>query len=953
MKIFALSIAWLLTSLVSLAQLVYPIKADSVRIYNTKDTAELILENHTQQVNGFLSNKGRGRTEFRRLQLSSVGDTALTLSDQDSLSIRDLLWKGGLTHDLTISPDADYTIPRNAGIILLRNPTAGRKVTLPSPAANLNREIVLLDKSTGTHRWTVNGAFVTRDALGTPPYTAQNNVVVGKGDRLHLFSDGTKWYDLSTCSPGTNLPPQVNAGRDTSLPATITQTPLNGSVTPGSSNTYTVRWKIVSQPSGSSAQLADSTKASTTLTGLSGGEYILVFTATDHLGLSGTDTIRISMVNPSLMFSSGGYNDNVYDSVTGRKLWVYLPDGYDPQRAEKYPMIIYICGMGENGTDINLILQPSAGLPKLLYDRVFPMESIVIIPQLTEGWWTTAIIKKAYNWAVQNYHVDLERVYTTGVSTGGTGASMMAYDFPQLIAGFMPIASKETAVQVNGPVVKDIPAFFLNNYNDPYIDMQLAYDCLNSINSANPKGLYPPILKLTRTGEHSAIVWNNNMYDKRYAPMDFEKDFFLMHSKNPVYSATKYVEKAEGSIDIVDHNRAKVLLDKLPASPEKTALQLRLRNRLLALTETDRYFMVDPGVSANAPLPNTNKVTSAAPGTITGGLTDIMGAASPIRFEVLSSADQVMMNEGLDHDYMGFDRTSYKDGINITGTGAQFRWHNLKANASYDIYLFHSRRVGKSKPETNFRAIANGESALSGENAWNGQEYLAISNLIPDVNGRIDLQLLPTNDTATVNVILLKEKPGLQPGTKAKFNFCLTPASLPGWTDVHGDPNANVQEFTDAATGWSVNTVDTAYWKRYFEIYAVDNEGMLTGTFGEFPVDVVRSNFMNFMLKFTGNNYNLEVGRPGKQGLPAGNYRIKVMSSVRSEINNLNRGELNVKFGNGGNQLQYMYPKDNVNVSVVFTGYVQEGGTIKIGVHSYINWSDFGLINGLIVEKIE
>lgn len=48
------------------AQYVYTIKADSVKITNSCDTAELIIENHTQNVCGFLFNKGRGRTEFRR-----------------------------------------------------------------------------------------------------------------------------------------------------------------------------------------------------------------------------------------------------------------------------------------------------------------------------------------------------------------------------------------------------------------------------------------------------------------------------------------------------------------------------------------------------------------------------------------------------------------------------------------------------------------------------------------------------------------------------------------------------------------------------------------------------------------------------------------------------------------------------------------------------------------------
>jgi hypothetical protein len=48
---------------------VYTIKADSVKITNSCDTAELIIENHTQNVSGFLFNKGRGRTEFRTVML--------------------------------------------------------------------------------------------------------------------------------------------------------------------------------------------------------------------------------------------------------------------------------------------------------------------------------------------------------------------------------------------------------------------------------------------------------------------------------------------------------------------------------------------------------------------------------------------------------------------------------------------------------------------------------------------------------------------------------------------------------------------------------------------------------------------------------------------------------------------------------------------------------------------
>jgi len=47
------------------AQYVYTIKADSVKITNC-DSAELILENHTQGVSGFLFNTANGRTVFKR-----------------------------------------------------------------------------------------------------------------------------------------------------------------------------------------------------------------------------------------------------------------------------------------------------------------------------------------------------------------------------------------------------------------------------------------------------------------------------------------------------------------------------------------------------------------------------------------------------------------------------------------------------------------------------------------------------------------------------------------------------------------------------------------------------------------------------------------------------------------------------------------------------------------------
>lgn len=85
MKPLSLVLALLCLASTLYSQYVYTIKADSVKITNNCDTAELILENHTQNVLGFLYNKGKGRTEFR--EIVKLDDSTL-LFGEDTLLIR-------------------------------------------------------------------------------------------------------------------------------------------------------------------------------------------------------------------------------------------------------------------------------------------------------------------------------------------------------------------------------------------------------------------------------------------------------------------------------------------------------------------------------------------------------------------------------------------------------------------------------------------------------------------------------------------------------------------------------------------------------------------------------------------------------------------------------------------------------------------------------------------------
>jgi hypothetical protein len=82
-----------LLSLTAGAQFTHKIKADSVRVYNDNCDAELILENATRNISGFLFNRGNGRTEFKKI-LHRVNDSLFVIGG-DTMLLRTSLHASG------------------------------------------------------------------------------------------------------------------------------------------------------------------------------------------------------------------------------------------------------------------------------------------------------------------------------------------------------------------------------------------------------------------------------------------------------------------------------------------------------------------------------------------------------------------------------------------------------------------------------------------------------------------------------------------------------------------------------------------------------------------------------------------------------------------------------------------------------------------------------------------
>ena len=102
---------------------------------------------------------------------------------------------------------------------------------------------------------------------------------------------------------------------------------------------------------------------------------------------------------------------------------LYLPPGYDPQRSERWPLVLFLHGSSMRGNDINLVKRQ--GLSKLVNQgQEFPF--ILVSPQCPSlQWWTwpqlSATLSNLLDEVESTYAVDPERMYVTGLSMGGFG----------------------------------------------------------------------------------------------------------------------------------------------------------------------------------------------------------------------------------------------------------------------------------------------------------------------------------------------------------------------------------------------------------------------------------------------------------------------------------------------------------------------------------------------------
>ena len=152
---------------------------------------------------------------------------------------------------------------------------------------------------------------------------------------------------------------------------------------------------------------------------------------------------------------------------------LYIPDGYNEKKDYKWPVVIFLHGIGEMGNNLDVLR--NVGLVKVVSGKSF----VMIAPQCLSGWWNPQYLEMVYKEVLAKYHVDPSRVYLTGLSMGGYGTWDWSSAFPERFAAIIPISGGGDVARMTK--LKTMPIWVFHSADDPTVNVNNSRTLVNAL----------------------------------------------------------------------------------------------------------------------------------------------------------------------------------------------------------------------------------------------------------------------------------------------------------------------------------------------------------------------------------------------------------------------------------------------------------------------------------------
>lgn len=170
------------------------------------------------------------------------------------------------------------------------------------------------------------------------------------------------------------------------------------------------------------------------------------------------------------------------------KYVVYLPAQYNDEPHHNWPVILFLHGSAESGTDN--VRQTQVGLPAYIRRNLNNFPFIVIMPQAQGMWFrgqNALAAWSALDATLREYRTDRDRVTLTGLSMGGFGTWELATLQPDAFAAIIPICGVAPLDYLSN--IKDLPVWAFHGSQDQNVPVSASREAVARLRElgANPR----------------------------------------------------------------------------------------------------------------------------------------------------------------------------------------------------------------------------------------------------------------------------------------------------------------------------------------------------------------------------------------------------------------------------------------------------------------------------------
>jgi predicted esterase len=171
---------------------------------------------------------------------------------------------------------------------------------------------------------------------------------------------------------------------------------------------------------------------------------------------------------------------------------LFVPPDHDPQR--KYPLVVWLHGAGETGTNNTGPASHVAAHRVAARAKDPEYSSIVLVPQTHTGfgnYWSASAqsaVLDIIGSLEDQYNIDVNREYLMGISLGGYGTWDFVAAYPHKFAAAVPVAGG--GVPEFAEFFKDIPIWAFHSLADEVVPVSESRDMIDALRAAGGNPLF-------------------------------------------------------------------------------------------------------------------------------------------------------------------------------------------------------------------------------------------------------------------------------------------------------------------------------------------------------------------------------------------------------------------------------------------------------------------------------